>query len=87
MPRFVKNDIIDKVLLRDLPSLYGIRDVQELNRFFTYLAFNTGKEFSPQKIAKDSGLKNVVIKKYMEYLEAAFLINVVNKVDENSRYF
>ena len=38
----VKNDIVDKVLLRDLPSLYGIRDVQELNRFFTYLAYNSG---------------------------------------------
>lgn len=32
MERYVKNDIIDKVLLRDLPSLYGIKDVQELNR-------------------------------------------------------
>jgi uncharacterized protein len=87
MPRFIKSDIIDKVLLRDLPSLYGIKDVQELNRFFTYLAYNTGKEFSPGKIAKDSGLKNDVVKRYMEYLEAAFLINVVNKIDENARYF
>lgn len=87
MQRFIKNDIIDKVLLRDLPSLYGIKDVQELNRFLTYLAYNTGKEFSPQKIAKDSGLKKEVIKRYMEYLEAAFLIRIVNKVDENARYF
>ncbi|MBK7943973.1 MAG: ATP-binding protein [Flavobacteriales bacterium] len=30
--RFIRTDIIDKVLLRDLPSLYGIRDVR-LNRF------------------------------------------------------
>src|SRR6185503_1765074 len=29
--RFIKSDIIDKVLLRDLPGLYGIRDIQELN--------------------------------------------------------
>lgn len=87
MPRFIKNDIIDKVLLRDLPSLYGIKDVQSLNRFFTYLAYNTGREFSTQKIAKDSGLRNDEIKRYMDYLEAAFLIKVVNKVDQNARYF
>jgi len=33
--RFLGRDIIDKVLLRDLPSLYGIQDIQELNRLFT----------------------------------------------------
>jgi uncharacterized protein len=36
--RFIKSDIIDKVLLRDLPSLYGISDIQELNSLFTTLA-------------------------------------------------
>jgi predicted AAA+ superfamily ATPase len=87
MQRFIKKDIIDKVLLRDLPGLYGINDIQELNRFFTYLAFNTGREFSPQKISGESGLRQDVIKRYMEYLQASFLISVVNKVDENARHF
>src|SRR5690606_8547096 len=41
MSRYVKNDIVDKVLLKDLPSLYGIKDVQELNRFFSYIAYDT----------------------------------------------
>lgn len=87
MPRYIKSDIIDKVLLRDLPSLYGIRDVQELNRFFAYLSYNTGREYAPQKMAKESGLKNEVIKRYMEYLESAFLIRVVNKINFNSSQF
>ena len=38
--RYIKSDIIDKVLLRDLPSLYGVQDVQELNAFFGYLALS-----------------------------------------------
>lgn len=87
MPRFVKSDIIDKVLLRDLPSLYGITDVQELNRFFTFLAYNTGKEFAFQKMAKDSGIDVPKLRRYLEYLQAAFLINIVHKVDENARHF
>jgi len=33
--RFINSDIIDKVLLRDLPQLYGIRDIQELNRLLS----------------------------------------------------
>jgi predicted AAA+ superfamily ATPase len=36
--RYIKSDIIDKVLLRDLPSIYGIADVQELNALFTTIA-------------------------------------------------
>jgi uncharacterized protein len=85
MGRYVKNDIVDKVLLRDLPSLYGIKDVQELNRFFTYLAYNTGNEYSYEAMCKDSGIQKDTLKKYLEYLEAAFLIKVLHKVDIYSR--
>ena len=85
MGRFVKSDIVDKVLLRDLPSLYGIRDVQELNRFFTYIAYNTGMEFTYENMSSDSGISKDVIKKYLEYLESAFLIKVLNKVDVSAK--
>lgn len=87
MTKYIKGDIIDKVLLRDLPSLYGIRDVQEMNHFFAYLAYNTGKEFSLERIFQESGIDKSLIKKYLEYLEAAFLIKVVHKVDEKSSRF
>ena len=87
MGRYVKSDIVDKVLLRDLPSLYGIKDVQELNSFFSYLAYNTGNEFSFEKLSKDSGTPKEIIKKYLEYLEAAFLIKVLHKIDDNSKKF
>jgi predicted AAA+ superfamily ATPase len=85
MGRYVKNDIVDKVLLRDLPSLYGIKDVQELNRFFTYIAYNTGNEFSYESISKESGIQKDTLKKYLEYLESAFLIKVLNKVGINAK--
>jgi predicted AAA+ superfamily ATPase len=87
MARFIRNDIIDKVLLRDLPALYGIKDVQELYRFFAHLAYHSGKEFSPEKLSKDSGLDKVSLKKYLEYLESAFLIKVLHKVDEKASSF
>ena len=85
MGRYVKNDIVDKVLLRDLPSLYGIKDVQELNRFFTYIAYNTGNEFSYETMSRESGIQKDTLKKYLEYLEAAFLIKVLNKVDVSAK--
>ncbi len=87
LSRYIKSDIIDKVLLRDLPSLYGISDIQELNRLFTTLAYNTGMEISLENLSKGSGVAKNTIKRYLEYLEAAFLIRRVNRIDQNSRHF
>lgn len=83
--QFIKNDIIDKVLLKDLPVLYGIDDIVELNRLFTFLAYNAGQEASLEKISQQSGLAKPTIKKYIEYLESAFLIIKLTTVDENCR--
>jgi predicted AAA+ superfamily ATPase len=85
--RFIKSDIIDKVLLRDLPSLYGISDIQELNYLFTALAFNTANEVSLEELSKNSGVAKNTIKRYIEYLEAAFLIKLVHRIDRNAKRF
>ncbi len=85
--RYIKNDIIDKVLLRDLPTLYGIQDVQELNSFFTSLAYNSGNEVSLEALSSSSGVAKNQLKKYLEYLEAAFLIRTIHRVDDNAKKF
>lgn len=85
--RYIRNDIIDKVLMRDLPLLYGIEDIQELNSLFTYIAYNTGCEMSLESIASSSGVSKNTIKKYISYLQAAFLITIVNRVDQNGKKF
>jgi len=85
--RFIKSDIIDKVLLRDLPSIYGISDIQELNTLFLTLAFNTAQEVSLDSLSKSSGLAKNTIKRYIEYLEAAFLIKTINRVDKSAKHF
>ena len=83
--QFIRNDIIDKVLLKDLPSLYGINEIQELNRLFSFLAYNAGNEASLENISRASGLTKPTIKKYIEYLESAFLIIKLSTVDDNCR--
>lgn len=85
--RFIKSDIVDKVLLRDLPSLYGIEDIQELNSLFTTLAYNTASEISLEALSRDAKITKNTIKKYIEYLEAAFLIRHIDRVDINAKRF
>lgn len=85
--QFIRHDIIDKVLLRDLPSLYGISDVQELNSLFTMIAYHSGAQFSYEKLSKESGVKKETLKKYISYLEAAFLIKVVKRTDDTAKNY
>lgn len=85
--RYIRGDIVDKVLLRDLPSLYGIQDVQELNSLFTTLAYQTAQIVSLDGLSKVSGVEKYQLKKYLEYLESAFLIRIVHRVDENAKKF
>ena len=85
--QFIRHDIIDKVLLRDLPSLYGIQDVQELNSLFTMIAYHSGSQFSYESMSKESGVRKDVLKKYIAYLEAAFLIRVIHRTDDNAKKY
>ncbi|MBI3793201.1 MAG: ATP-binding protein [Nitrospinae bacterium] len=85
--RFIQSDIIDKVLLRDLPSLYGITDVQELYRLFTYLAFNTAQIVSMDGLSQNTGVKKPTLKRYIEFLEAAFLIKRLYRIDQAGKRY
>ncbi|NBW34376.1 MAG: ATP-binding protein [Cytophagia bacterium] len=70
--RFMRADIIDKVLLRDLPGLYGIQDVQELNSLFNTIAWNSRQECSIDELSKSSVVKKTILRQYLSYREAAF---------------
>jgi uncharacterized protein len=86
--RYIRSDIVDKVLLRDLPGLYGINDVQELNALFTMIAWNSGQEFSLEELSKSSGgVDKNTLKRYIEYLEAAFLVRKLLRTDNNAKRF
>ena len=85
--RYIRQDIVDKVLLRDLPSLYGINDTRELNSLFTTIAYNSGGEFSLEGLSKQSQVPKSTLKKYIEYLEAAYLIKKVKRIDQSGKRF
>lgn len=85
MDRFVASDILEKVLLRDLPSLYGVDNTLDLNRLFTTIAYTTGDEVSLDGLASASGIAKNTLRKYLTYLEAAFLIVRLPRIDQTAR--
>lgn len=85
--RFLRADILDRVMLRDLLPIYGISDSQELDRLFRYLAFATGREVTLEKLAHNSGASKNTVSKYLDFLEHADLVTRLERVDINARDF
>ena len=85
--RFIDMDIAERVLLSDLPSLYGIQDIRALNALLTTLANGTAGELSLEDLSRSSDVAKPTLRRYLEYLEAAFLIKVVHRIDDNARRF
>jgi len=67
--------------------LYGITDIQKLNKLFNTLACNTGNEVSPEALSKQSGVAKNTINGYLEYLDAAFLLKRDERIDQTARRF
>lgn len=71
----MREDVVDKVLKRDLPSLYNIRNATELERIFLYLCNVSSEIVSIDAIAKElSGVSRPTVENYIQYLESANLI-------------
>ena len=71
----MREDVVDKVLKRDIPSLYNIRNSTELERIFLYLCYCSSNIVSVETIAKElGGVTRGTIDDYIEYMESANLI-------------
>ena len=73
--QIMREDVVDKVLKRDLPSLYNIRNATELERIFLYLCNISSEIVSIEAIARElNGVSRVTVEHYINYLESANLI-------------
>lgn len=85
--RVIQKDITDKVIMKDLPGLFGIENTLELQQFFNVLSYRTGEILDYKKVSQETKTDNKTIKKYIKYLEAAFLIKVLHRVDVTAKRF
>ncbi len=78
----MREDVVDKVLKRDLPALYKIRNVTELERIFLYLCSVSSEVVAIDAVAKElNGISRPTVQNYIDYLESANLIYQSYPVD------
>lgn len=80
--QIMREDVVDKVLKRDLPSLYNIRNATELERIFLYLCNISSEIVSIDAMTKElNGVSRQTVQNYIQYLESANLIYLSHPVD------
>ena len=73
--QIMREDVVDKVLKRDLPALYNIRNATELERIFLYLCNVSSDIVAIDAMVKElNGVSRQTVQNYIEYLESANLI-------------
>lgn len=79
--RIIREDVVDKVLKRDMVSLFNVRHIDELERIFLYLCMTTGNIVEATTIANNMDITRQTAVKYMGFLELANLIYTGYPVD------
>lgn len=73
--RLLREDIVDKVLKRDMTAFYGVRRVLEVERLFLYLAYHDGGILDiPTLCGQLEGVNRQTALNFLELFEAAHLI-------------
>ena len=84
--RMLREDVVDKVIKRDVLSLFNIRSPILMEKLFLYLCLNCSQLFSANTVAKELENTSVAtIDSYISALEKSNLIYVVSPTNVGSK--
>jgi len=71
---YIKNTIIDRVILRDLPIIFKTRDIILLEKITKFILSNPGAIININSLSRDWGESKITISNYLKFLEISLLI-------------
>ena len=82
---YIREAVVEKILFRDIPLIYPIRDVSILESIFKIISGNPGQIIEINRLASEVGLSRRVVSLYISYLENSFLIKKIFNFSRNQR--
>lgn len=73
--KLLREDIVEKVLKRDMTALFGVRRVLELEQVFLYLCLHDGGLLDVQALCASLEVKRPTVNNFIDLLEASHLIH------------
>lgn len=72
--RLLREDIVDKVLKRDMTAFYGVRRVLEVEKLFLYLCYHDGGMIDLATISKEIQSNKQSVINFLDLFEATHLV-------------
>ena len=72
--KLLREDVVDRMLKRDLSALFGVRKLGELERLFLYLCAHGGGILAQQTCAQALGVARATVAQYLDFLVQSNLV-------------
>jgi len=83
--KYVKENVIEKIIYRDIPQIVPIENPEILSQMFNIIAKEPGQMIQMDKIAKELNISRQTASNYLDYLEKSFLIRKLYNFSRNAR--
>ncbi|MEM2637186.1 MAG: ATP-binding protein, partial [Candidatus Korarchaeota archaeon] len=70
---YIKNSVIDRVILRDIPVAFKVRDVSLMETLLDMVLSSPGCVINVNSLSRDLGKSKITISNYLKYLEVSLL--------------
>ncbi|MBL7160655.1 MAG: ATP-binding protein [Candidatus Aenigmarchaeota archaeon] len=71
---YIQETVVEKIIYRDIPTLFPLKDVSVLDSIFTTLFEEPGQLIDIQGFSQNLGLSRHTLSKYLKYLEDSYLV-------------
>jgi hypothetical protein len=85
LKNYLRETYVDRVLLKDIPAIFGNVDNNKLMRTFSLLAESSGNKINFSRLSNDLGIKIDTLQRYSDYIEATGLIHYVYRISKSIR--
>ncbi|MFH1456538.1 MAG: ATP-binding protein [Patescibacteria group bacterium] len=82
---YLNQSIIKKVVERDIPRIFDIDKIIEFREIFNIAVKETGNIVEYNNIARETGIAQSTVKKYLDFLQQSFLIKEIFNYNKSAR--
>ncbi len=82
---YIRETVVEKILFKDIPLTFQIKDISILESIFKIISSNPGQIIELNKLAGEVGISRRVVSLYLSYLENSFLIKKIFNFSKNQR--